>query len=555
MALSKNKNYFISQSSVVLRKTAAPKGTALNHLIFGDWLRWLGETKGAWQKVRCRGDEGWVKTNSFDSNRVLEINFVDIGQGDGAHIVTPEDKVIIIDAGKTNNMLRFLCWRYNLRDRKVPGVDGVNPTDRGAVPPFKIEQAVISHPDLDHYYGFRGLFAHPKLSFGTVYHNGIVERPISKQEKASIKTKKDIKYFSDLGLAVKGADGKFFLTDIVRSNKAMRDLIKAHPKTTKKYISTMRVAVKNPANKGLKFRSLAERDKFLPGYDNPGQVEIKLLGPLSEDVTHGGKSHKALRLIGNEGITKNGHSVVFQMKIGKLKIMLGGDLNTQSEDYLLRHYCNINEDTSDLEKEVYKLQAKGDGLNGEEKKELRIAQTALAAIVSKARKTFQVDITKACHHGSHHFSETFLKALNAIAVVISSGDAEAYSHPRPDALGAFGKYGRGDRPLIFSTEIARSTREFTPIFKFYERIKKFEADLKATSSKREKARLQKELEMEKDRNVAVYGLITLRTDGETVIMAQKIEQPTSEGQKWDIHQIEFNKDRDEFVYKDRTKSH
>ncbi|MBT7954326.1 MAG: hypothetical protein HN731_04005 [Rhodospirillaceae bacterium] len=555
MALSKSGNYFISKTSVVLRKTASPKGTALNHLIFGDWLRWRGETKGAWQKVRCRGNEGWIKTSEFNNQRILEINFVDIGQGDGAHIVTPEDKVIVIDAGKTENMFRFLSWRYNLHNRKVAGVDGVKASDSGARKPFNIEQAVISHPDLDHYYGFRNLFAHPKLKFGTVFHNGIVERPVSKAEKNSVKGKKNIKYFSDLGLAVKGDNGKFYLLDVVNSNKAMRDLVKAHPKTSKKYLSTMRAAVDNPANKGLKFKALSANDKHLPGFDGTGQVTIDILGPVTEKVTHGGKNHKALRKIGNEGVTKNGHSVVFQLKIGKLKVMLGGDLNTESEDYLLRHYCGINEDTSHLESVVYELRAKGDDLTEDEKGELQVAESSLAAIVSKGRQTFQVDVAKACHHGSHHFSETFLKAINAIAVVISSGDAEAYSHPRPDALGAFGKYGRGHRPLLFSTEIARSTREFTPVFKFYERIKKFEADLKSAQSKREKARLQKEIEQEKSRNVAVYGMITLRTDGDTVIIAQKIEEPSGKDRKWDIQELAFNNARGEFEYKDRTKSH
>ena len=148
-----------------------------------------------------------------------------------------------------------------------------------------------------------------------------------------------------------------------------------------------------------------------------------------------------------------------------------------------------------------------------------------------------------------------MKAINAIAVVISSGDSEAYSHPRPDALGAFGKYGRGGRPLLFSTEIARSTREFTPIFKYYDRIKKYETDLAAATSSREKSRLTNAIEGEKDRNVAVYGMITLRTDGEKVFIAQKIEEPSGNDRKWDIHELSFNENRQEFVYVDRTKLH
>lgn len=555
MALNKKQDYFISTNSAVLRAAAKSKAKPLNHLLFGDWLRWLGDTDGDWQKVRCRGKEGWIKSSEFDDNRVLEVNFVDIGQGDGAHVVTPDDKIIVIDAGKTDNMARFLSWRYNLRGRKVAGVDGVKSGDPGVKPPFTIEQAVISHPDLDHYYGFRDLFSHPKLSFGTVFHNGIVERKISDDEKKAIKGRKDVKYFYDLGLAVKAGNGERYLVDLVNTDKAMRDLLKIQKKTRKKYLSTMRAAIENPANKNLKFKALAAKDKQLPGYDGSEDITIDVLGPVTEEVTYDGKKHDLLRTIGNEGVTKNGHSIVFRLKIGKLKILLGGDLNTESEDYLLRHYCNIDEDTSDLEKVVHHLNAKGGNLTTDEAEDLKIAEATLSAIVSKARKTFQVDVAKACHHGSHHFSETFLKALNAIAVVISSGDSEAYSHPRPDALGAFGKYGRGHRPLLFSTEIARSTREFTPVFKYFARLQKYQSELAAATSHREKSRIQREIEQEKDRNVVVYGMITLRTDGEKVIIAQKIEEPSGKDRKWDLHELEFNTARDQFEYKDRTKSH
>ncbi len=555
MALNKTSDYFISVSDVVLRDTPSSKGKPVNHLLYGDWLRWLGESKGSWEKVRCRGDKGWIKSTQFGLERVLEVNFVDIGQGDGTHIVTPDDKVIIIDAGKTENMSRFLSWRYNLRGRKVAGVDDVTNDTPGVKPPFHIEQAVISHPDLDHYFGFKSLFEHPKLSFGTVFHNSIVERPISDEIRATAKAKKELSVFSDLGITVKLDNGQTYLLDTIETNKAMRDLIKSHSKTTKKYISTLRSAIDNPANKGLKFKSLTTRDKCLPGYDGSGDIEINIKGPVPEKIFYDGKKRFALRKIGNEGVTKNGHSIVFQIKIGKLKIMLGGDLNTESEDYLMRHYCGISENISKLEKTVYDLHGKGDKLSMEQKQELLEAETLLNAIVARGRSIFQVDIAKAHHHGSHHFSETFLRTINAIAVVISSGDSEAYSHPRPDALGAFGNYGRGNRPLLFSTEIARSTREFTPVFKFFERIKKYEADMKAATSKRIKARLKKDIENEKDRNVAIYGMIALRTNGDKVFIAQKIEQPSGKDRKWDIHELAFNKDRDEFVYVDSTKSH
>ena len=50
------------------------------------------------------------------------------------------------------------------------------------------------------------------------------------------------------------------------------------------------------------------------------------------------------------------------------------------------------------------------------------------------------------------------------------------------------------------------------------------------------------MQTRKDRNVAVYGMITLRTDGERVILAQKIEAPRKASEKWDIHELRYNED-------------
>jgi len=40
------------------------------------------------------------------------------------------------------------------------------------------------------------------------------------------------------------------------------------------------------------------------------------------------------------------------------------------------------------------------------------------------------------------------------------------------------------------------------------------------------------------RSVAVYGMICLRTDGQHVLFAQKLEKPASNARKWDLHLLE-----------------
>jgi hypothetical protein len=162
-----------------------PAGKAIQHLVFGDYitpprnssgtsyLKWgkskTKEVDGTlWLQVRSRQEEGWIKFDEIQLERILEVNFIDVGQGDGCHLVTPSDEHFIIDAGEKDNMYRFLRWRFNL------GKEGKQ------LPKF---QAVISHPDEDHYKGFVPLMAKippnlkRRIKFDSVYYNGIIQRP------------------------------------------------------------------------------------------------------------------------------------------------------------------------------------------------------------------------------------------------------------------------------------------------------------------------------------------------------------------------------------------
>jgi hypothetical protein len=303
----------------------------------------------------------------------------------------------------------------------------------------------------------------------------------------------------------------------------------------------------------VSFRSLSKNDGWLEGFGEDRDLSLKLLGPLTEKLQRGTKTRECLLKLGNDGVTKNGHSVIIQLRIGKLKVMLGGDLNTEAEDHLLKYYAETDTDISKLEHRIYELEAKGVDVTPQEKDELEIKIKERDAIIAKARPVFEADVSKACHHGSHHFSESFIRVLNSAAVVISSGDAENYAHPRPDALGAFGKYSRGIRPLIFSTELARNTNEFTPVIKYLKKLEDYQKRIKDAPTEAEKDKLSKEMQEEKDRNVAVYGMITLRTDGERVVIAQKLELPGGNDKKWDIHELKYNKNTGRFEYEIKIK--
>ena len=85
--------------------------------------------------------------------------------------------------------------------------------------------------------------------------------------------------------------------------------------------------------------------------------------------------------------------------------------------------------------------------------------------------------------------------------------------------------------------------------KFFNVLKKLEALRDAATTKKEKERQQKRMDGMRDSNVARYGMITVRTNGSKVIIAQKLEKPRSEAQKWDIYDIEWNEKLEAFEYR------
>lgn len=242
---------------------------------------------------------------------------------------------------------------------------------------------------------------------------------------------------------------------------------------------------------------------YLPGYGHDQRLAIQVLGP----VPSGPPGSPKLPWFGEEGKTKNGNSVVLRIVYDQVSILLGGDLNIPAEEHLLRRYSGID---VALKK-----------LTDQQRREM----------IDKARQVLQSDIAKSCHHGSSDFSSEFLRAVNPLATVVSSGDQESYSHPQPDTLGTLGKWGRGDRPLIFSTELARSAEEkIEHPWKLRQQI-----ELAARTGK--EIELLEQLRHDLGRSVAVYGMISVRTDGRRVLFAQKLEQKSPDGRKWNLHQL------------------
>lgn len=444
----------------------------VQQLLWGDWLSVKSVGPDGWLEVNARGEDGWMHDSTVQPNRCLEITFVDIGQGDGAILSTPDDRHVIVDTGEEDNLFRFLRWRFGRFSK-----------------PFAFDSAVLTHSDKDHYGGLRPLVEEANVRIGTIYHNGLVERVAASDS--------DI-----LGARVKEGQ-ETFVGEVVRTLPELRALLSPSAARARKVYPNL---LWDAANTGRvnDIRSLSVEDGHVPGFGpgNPSGVELRVLGPVPSAV--GGKP--AMKWFGNVGKTKNGHSVVLKAVFGKVSILLGGDLNIPSERHLLAHHTGRNPTPADDA--------------GEE------------ALVEAARAIFECDVAKSCHHGSADVDDRFLRSVNPLATVISSGDDEAYSHPRADALGAIGRNSRGRRPLIMSTELARSAPER---IKHPHALRRQILEAAADSSEAGKARLEA-LTKALDRSVAVYGAINLRTDGDRVVLAQKIESGSPD-KKWDVYPL------------------
>lgn len=461
-------------TSTVLRDGPGGITTGLTQCLWGDWVgvKDLTDTDG-WLPVRTRGRDGWLRASELTDERPLEVNFVDIGQGDGTFLVTPDDEMVLVDAGEGTNMHRFLKWRFNIRgSRRAP----------------PISRAVITHPDSDHYRGFAPLFRDTRFAFGTVYHNGIVERAGD----------------DPLGPS-RIIDGQSYLTDVVRTRARLKDLLDDDEiRGRRRYPNLLWDALNSGRVDDI--RALGRGDEVFPERTLFAKtLSMKVLAPVSE--RHGGTD--MLRWFSDDpgpttntseiGMTKNGHSVVTMLRYGNVGILLGGDLNVPAEMYLIERY---GPDTD----------------------------------------AFRADVAKACHHGSADFTTAFLELIRPIATVVSSGDDESHSHPRPDTLGTLGKHSRGSRSLIFSTELARSSPERITepgkeIGRLLRRARKV-VDTEGAERETAQAALEADLAQVIQRSVQVYGLITLRTDGEKILLAQRLEKNRSTTSKWDIYPIE-----------------
>jgi beta-lactamase superfamily II metal-dependent hydrolase len=346
-------------------------------------------------------------------NVVMKVNFVDVQQGDGAVIETPDGKIILVDGGDNQLFARYLAARFRR-----------NTIDK----PQPVECVVVTHGDADHFSGLTKIFQSENLSDTRkrlfiepkrVYHNGIVKRP-SKRNNKRVPDK------ALLGATRETADG-LYLTALEDDLLAVDDNEMNTP--FREWKAALAAYHKR---KKLKCHRLEFGDSKAFDFLDTEDLQIDVLGPIATQVA--GKSalkflgeppkgprvgHESLAL-GDEGFagfsashTINGHSIVMRLRYGGFSYLFCGDLNDESCRFLVREH-------------------------------------------NKGGVSLRAEVFKVPHHGSADFSGAFIQAVSPVVSVVSSGDEsmmKEYIHPRSTLMGALGKHSRVAEPLIFVTEL------------------------------------------------------------------------------------------------------
>lgn len=474
--------YFVKSKSQA--KLVGDDEKPITELLWGDPVHLEADwaSNSTWAYVRARGQIGWVKKShlapkSAANPGLLEFYIIDVGQGDGVLVRTPDDHWHLIDAGVPNQKqmtkkgaANFLRWKFyeDLRMRKI-----------------KLRTLTASHPDLDHYGGMLDLLGEKlydgrtfRTEVDVFYHCGMGRfdgaNPLGRMQTGQTPP------LPISGYGVSRDDS--FITELLDDKASFASPGRAFDGSFAKLAELV-------GQKCGEAKRLSHLDKHLPGY-GPGDtdVTVRVLGPVLESI---GAGKVGLRKLGSgsraESKTRNGHSIVYRFDYGKARILLTGDLNDESQRLLLS-YADEAE--------------------------------------------FAVDVAKGCHHGSKDINMDFVKALRARATAISSGDNESYSHPQAVVLGASAKYGRESKgedgetmaPLIYSTEVARSVKlgyasrvRIDPDGEGPEAAKSYptsKAEFTSTSLRRYQTLHNTPVAMD-----LIYGLVNIRTDGETILCA------------------------------------
>lgn len=491
-------------------RDTSPRDPVLTELLWGDRVRLERNRDGSFReadgrcRARARGRFGWVDRAHLGTRALLEFYFIDVGQGDGVLIRTPNGRHILIDGGYPRqsqptgkNAADFVDWKfikdYEARDKTIA-----------------LDAMICSHNDHDHYGGLADLldpdqlqggqrveldankvtvdhFFHAGLSWWKTAARSRTLGPVTETTAGSMHTLLlGDRASLDAGLAP-GADPQLqgFWRDFLEKLQA----------------TTTSDGAPTPLTR------LSSAIPFLPGFEASGEggasvtpePVVEVIGPVEFEVD----GAPAIRdYTGGDDINTNGNSVLLRLTCGNVRIVLTGDLNSKAHAALLKDYTGMED-------------------------------------------AFDCDVAKACHHGSGDVSFAFLESMSPCVTVISSGDSEGHDHPRPEIIAASALAGyreiRKDKvvtPLVYLTELARSV-EIGKLSKVYTvDAGGAEDETLELGTLRATARVTKAGDLNpttvtRDMRGGyvvtglVYGLINVRTDGKRILCAALNEKSST----------------------------
>jgi beta-lactamase superfamily II metal-dependent hydrolase len=350
---------------------------------------------------------------------VLRFSMIDVQQGDGMIIETPEGKVIFIDGGDNKLFARHAAARYSGSTKAKPQT---------------VDAIIVTHGDADHFEGLteikvsesdgrpgKALFIAPKR----VFHNGLVKRPGSMPDGSD---RPDIAYFG----ATDKKGGELYAIELVDDPRSVAVAERNLPfKGWCKALDHWDERCQSVHGAALKIQRLDHESNPQKAFDFlfEEEIAVELFGPIVEDVngTPGvpflrKPSEEAWLMTGVDAPPKkgsysashtiNGHSINLRLRYGNVHFLLTGDMNQES---------------------------------------MARTRNAIAGI------DFRAEILKAPHHGSADFDQQFLQQASPVVSLISSGDESVkkeHIHPRATLMAGLGKASRGTPAIIFNTELA-----------------------------------------------------------------------------------------------------
>ncbi|HEX8637238.1 MAG TPA: MBL fold metallo-hydrolase [Pyrinomonadaceae bacterium] len=432
-------------------------------------------------------DEVVVKKSE---SKILKVDFVDVQQGDGAVIETPEGKRILIDGGDNQLFARYLANRFR------------NSSDAD---PCRIDCILVTHGDADHFDGLSKIYkteTDPYLNRTPrkrlflcperVYHNGLVKRPgtVNRRKVAD----KDLLGATETVTDPESGEEILVITELEENLLEVDDAKMNQPfKEWKEALAAYNQRMRTVKQKDIEFKRLQIGDDDAFNFLDEN-IKVRVLAPIltESNGTRGLKflrtppkgprtSEEFMSLDDQEfgktlsaSHTINGHSIVFMLRYGGFTFLFSGDLNDEAERILTRAH-------------------------------------------NRNQINLQSDVFKVPHHGSHDFSGAFMQAVQPIISVVSSGDESArkeYIHPRATLLGALGRYSRIEEPIIFITELVAFFQTEGWIRESYHQLT--EAGQTAVQRKRNVVNPE-----EKDFYAfsrAAFGLVMVRTDGKRLLV-------------------------------------